>query len=171
MGKIDPETKAAIKAYSMPKVALGTPVLWRSRKGREPQIAFVFRVSARNVHLATAMSGIKEAVRHEDDPKLRLNADQREMGAWDFTDHHKQQMKEREELLQRIEALERLAKGKKATDVDAIKASEKAALTIGIPTDRKTLVALGRELNIKNPYNMPTDDLIDAIKQVQQAGI
>jgi hypothetical protein len=47
-----------------------------------------------------------DAVRHVDDPKLTLNADQRENGAWDFTDEDKQGLQQRNELTVRVEILE-----------------------------------------------------------------
>ena len=40
--------------------------------------------------LRAAGGGYYESVRHIDDPKLKINSDHRENGAWDFTEYHKE---------------------------------------------------------------------------------
>ena len=80
--------------FEMPEVAIGTPVTFYANgmvEGTEPRIGFVVRLSrsGRNLVLRAAGGGYYESVRHIDDPKLLLNSDHRENGAWDFTEYHK----------------------------------------------------------------------------------
>lgn len=102
-------TQEEIQSFVMPSVKLGLAVSWFANGLRSGpyQVAFVIRVSHRNVHLVTATRGIFEAVRHIDDPKLQLNADQRESGAWDFTDDHKYRIQEMTKLTERVGRIER----------------------------------------------------------------
>lgn len=80
----------AINAFEMPEVRRGATVLYYSSglRDRHQSIGTVMRVGARSVMVKTAEGHIKEAVRHIDDPKLTLNSDQRESGAWDFTEDY-----------------------------------------------------------------------------------
>jgi hypothetical protein len=48
-----------------------------------------------------------DAVRHVSDPKLSLNADQREQGAWDFTDEHYENKMFQVQMERRVKALEK----------------------------------------------------------------
>lgn len=94
--------------YVMPPVRHGQVVAWYPPTGRqEPESAIVIRVAPRNVHLSTATRGVREAVRHVSDPKLRLNPEQREMGAWDYTDDYKTQLQEFQQIREHIAALQR----------------------------------------------------------------
>lgn len=81
---------AAINAFEMPDVHRGATVLYYSSglRDRHQSIATVIRVGARSLMVKTAEGHIKEAVRHINDPKLTLNSDQRESGAWDFTEEY-----------------------------------------------------------------------------------
>ena len=104
-------TQEEIQSFQMPEVEVGTPVTFYSnglKEGTEPRIGFILRISrsGRNVVIRTAEGGHYESVRHIDDPKLQLNSDHRENGGWDFTEFHKQECKEREELRARVAALE-----------------------------------------------------------------
>jgi hypothetical protein len=209
--KKDIELRDEIRAFVMPQVALGTPVIWRPRKGAEAEIAYVYRVGSRNVHLATATKGAKEAVRHENDPKLKLNPEQREMGAWDFTDFHKQQEAEKAVLMERLEQLERQISSliraglkpkssvaptpapKKPQPVDKeyeelkAKCSELGIMLRGRPNtekmramiaafeqsekkpDRPELINRAKELGIANPFSIKTSELIELIKEAENA--
>lgn len=99
--KVDP-----IVSFVMPAVSVGTTVLWykHARKTNRAVPAVVVAKSARNIQCRPfTASIIYEAVRHIDDPKLELSADQRETGAWDYTeDHHR--LANLERRLDRIEA-------------------------------------------------------------------
>jgi|TARA_R100000808_G_C2154923_1_gene166444 hypothetical protein len=104
-------TLEEIQSFQMPSVQVGTPVefyITGTREGTEPRIGFVLRISrsGRNVVIRTADGGHFDAVRHIADPKLQLNADQRENGAWDFTEFYKSELEERRNILERLEALE-----------------------------------------------------------------
>lgn len=103
-----------IESFVMPYVSAGVPVKWFPfgvRDGRDTEIAFVVKASGRNVNLRTAAGGFKSAVRHVDDPKLSLNAAQRESGAWDFTDDWYQSNKNRSDIEKRLAQLnERVGK-------------------------------------------------------------
>lgn len=104
-------TQDQIISFEMPKVKVGTPVSFHPTgrdEGTHPQLAFVVRISrtGRNIMLRNVNGGINESVRHVDDPKLEINSDHREGGAWDFTDEYKRIKGERSEILSRIERLE-----------------------------------------------------------------
>lgn len=104
-------TLEEIQSFNMPSVCVGTPVEFYTtgtREGTEPRIGFVLRISrsGRNVVVRTAEGGHFDAVRHIADPKLQLNADQRENGAWDFTEFYKAELEERRNVMERLEALE-----------------------------------------------------------------
>lgn len=98
-----------IMNFQMPRVRHGELVAWypTGTRSQAPEVAQVFRVSGRNVHLVTATKGVKEAVRHIDDPKLKLNSDQREMGAWDFTEAAKENAQRLEELEDEVRLMRR----------------------------------------------------------------
>ncbi|HHK42056.1 MAG TPA: hypothetical protein ENJ50_06515 [Planctomycetaceae bacterium] len=77
-----------ILSFEMPVPPIGLPVLWYSTgfdDSRRRQIGFVRYVSARNIGITLPGGQKVDAVRHVDDPKLRLNPEQRETGAWAFT--------------------------------------------------------------------------------------
>jgi len=99
---------AEMEDFTMPHIQGGTTVLWYPfgiRDGNKPQVAIVTRVSGRNVNLFQMISGANiQHSRHIDDPKLTLNADQRESGGWDYTDEFKDQVLWREEVARRLAA-------------------------------------------------------------------
>lgn len=103
-----------IESFVMPLVSSGMPVRWYPfgvRDSREAEIAFVVKASGRNVNLRTASGQFRSAVRHVDDPKLTLNAAQRESGAWDFTDDWYQESKNKSDIEKRMAQLsDRIAK-------------------------------------------------------------
>lgn len=94
--------------YSMPPIEHGEIVAWYPSGLRTArcETAVVYRVSHDNVHLITATRGVKEAVKHITDPRLKLNPDQREMGAWDYTVSHKLRTEMLEAMNGRISLLE-----------------------------------------------------------------
>ena len=88
-------TVSNTETFEMPEVVIGTPVTFYTTgmvAGTEPRIGFVVRMSrsGRNLVLRAAGGGYYESVRHIDDPKLKINSDHRENGAWDFTEYHKE---------------------------------------------------------------------------------
>lgn len=119
--------RSAIDAFEMPHVRPGATVLYHPQgmRTRHQSVATVIRCNRRGAMVKTAEGHIREAVRHIDDPKLELNADQRENGAWEHTDDYK--------LLQgldeRLSALEeQFDKKKKGLDYAATLHSEGASM-------------------------------------------
>ena len=97
--------------FEMPEVVIGTPVTFYATgmvEGTEPRIGFVVRMSrsGRNLVLRAAGGGYYESVRHIDDPKLKINSDHRENGAWDFTEYHKDTKLAAAELAERLNRIE-----------------------------------------------------------------
>ena len=100
-------TQEEILLFEMPGIDLGTPVEYfpnAVRNSGEPRLGFVVRVSrtGRNVVIRTSDGGWFDAVRHIDDPKLQLNQDMRENGAWDRTEYDKELNKRLESIDKRI---------------------------------------------------------------------
>jgi len=102
-------TDQEIADYVMPLVEEGSPVLWYRhglKGGCEPEVAFIAKVYHRNVTLYLISGPRATAVRHASDPKLQLNVEQREFGAWDFTEQQKEYESFREDIINRVMALE-----------------------------------------------------------------
>jgi hypothetical protein len=100
-----------LNSYRMPRANPGMQVLWYRNGTRDRtrvEVAYMLHAGERTANIYALISGRRvEVVRHVDDPKLLLNADQRENGAWDFTDDFKEAQRERAELGDRISTLER----------------------------------------------------------------
>lgn len=80
-----------LQDFQMPVPSAGTPVLWyRSgiKTSKKPEVVFVLSVGNRSIRARTAYGELLETVRHVADPKLDQSKDQRESGAWDFTEDH-----------------------------------------------------------------------------------
>mgnify|MGYP005820705815 FL=1 len=108
---MDAPTNEELHNFVMPEVVVGTPVTYYPTgmlEGSDVRVGFIIRISrsGRNVVVRTADGGHFESVRHIDDPKLKLNADHREAGAWDFTAFHKAELIERQEIVSRLDRLE-----------------------------------------------------------------
>ena len=103
-------TQEQIISFEMPKVKVGTAVIFypTGRSDSRLTVAFMVRVSrtGRNVMLKTVDGLVYDAVRHVTDPKLDINSDHRENGAWDFTEEYKRLEENHQEILNRIERLE-----------------------------------------------------------------
>lgn len=93
-----------IAEFVMPKPCRGQAVTWYSSGTRSGtgEMAWVLDIGRRNIIVNLASGVNMETVRHIDDPKLQLSADQRESGAWDFTEDSKVQLAN----VKRIDALE-----------------------------------------------------------------
>ncbi|MBR50184.1 MAG: hypothetical protein CMA83_01205 [Euryarchaeota archaeon] len=102
--------RSAADRFVMPSIEVGTPVSFypHANTNMHPMLAFVSRVSrtGRNIMLRAHSGAVFEGVRHSDDPKLQWNADHRENGCWDYTDEWKRVEKERQEIKDRLDALE-----------------------------------------------------------------
>lgn len=87
-------TSAEINSFKMQQVNTATTVRWW-RNGiiddRNMEIAHVIRCSDSSADLFRPLVGLRmDHVPHRNDPRLRLNSDQREMGCWDFSVNHNQ---------------------------------------------------------------------------------
>jgi hypothetical protein len=104
-------TVSNTETFEMPEVVIGTPVTFYANgmvEGTEPRIGFVVKMSrsGRNLVLRAAGGGYYESVRHIDDPKLKINSDHRENGAWDFTEYHKDALMSAKALAKRLNRIE-----------------------------------------------------------------
>lgn len=130
-----PITQEQVAAFKMPQVLPGTAVFWykNALKSSDPQIGYVLKCASRSVQLYIPRTNqIMYVCRHVDDPKLRLNSDQREDGAWDFTDEYREIKRFREEIGARLEALEQ----KSGDDYQALR-SEAIALGVEVKGNPK----------------------------------
>jgi hypothetical protein len=96
---IDQMTSDEIENWVMPTVSLGQPVIFYpdgtpiKRSGRPLALGFVTQKGRRSITLRMPDGTAKMGVRHVGDPKLQMGAgDQRENGAWDFTDYDRGQV-------------------------------------------------------------------------------
>jgi len=107
--ELTPEMIERIQKYQMPQPHLGAPVIYYQtgvKDRRRAQVGYVLQAGHRNVTLMLPNGQRQDAVRHIEDPKLALNADQRESGAWDFTDEHKRTISDAHAMKARISDLE-----------------------------------------------------------------
>jgi len=128
-------TKLLQMDFDMPEVDEGTPISYYANGKRDtsfPRLGFVIRISrsGRNLMLRTSDGHIFDAVRHLDDPKLRINSDHRENGAWDYTDHYKKERDAREDLGNRLVRLEDLIDSQKGTG--SYRSLRQKAIDLGI---------------------------------------
>lgn len=132
-------TSEEITEFTMPEALQGTEVSFYKNgmaEGRPPELGTIVRVhnSRRTVTIQIAGGTIQQSVRHLDDPKLRINSDHRENGAWDFTPEYKRREREVLEINQRLARLESImivdkpaGKQKRTPQKPAPKATEPAA--------------------------------------------
>ena len=139
----------------MPRPVLGQAVLWfpPSLDRTRACVGFITRIGAANTHIYVGNVGMKEAVRHYTDPKLKLSADIRETGAWDFTPEY-YELKTFKERLSSIEGqlakltadVARATTAKRATPMVAFNQLKKRAKEAGIEVYGKTRKDLETEL-------------------------
>lgn len=104
-----------LNSFVMPTVRQGAIVRFYPsgrRTARQAEVATVLRVSDRSVVLRIESNVRMDTVRHVDDPKLNLNRDQRETGAWDFTEEHYERAAWFEQVDKRLKSLESKAVSK-----------------------------------------------------------
>ena len=77
-----------VNAFRPPRPARGQQVLYYPHASRsdQPEVAFVRAVGQRSLVL-NINGQPRDGVKHIDDPRLELNADQRADGAWDFAEN------------------------------------------------------------------------------------
>lgn len=100
-----------INSFRMPKAPPGIQVLWYRNGIRDKtrvEVAYMLNAGERTASIHAMMTGRRiDAVRHVDDPKLLLSNDQRENGAWDFTDDYKSFLDFKQQVEDRLQYLER----------------------------------------------------------------
>lgn len=101
-------TEQELANYTMPEIREGAPIRWY-RTGtavRDSILGFVTRVRHRSVSVWLTTGLRYDTVRHLSDPKLKANSDQREQGAWDYTEDYKTQeeIKELQGLVKKLDA-------------------------------------------------------------------
>ena len=121
--------------FEMPEISEGTPVSFLPNGRRDnsvPRLGFAIRISrsGRNLMIRTADGQVYDAVRHLDDPKLRINSEHRENGAWDYTDHYKKELSEREDMKNRLARIEDVLDDKKG--LGSYRALREKAIELGI---------------------------------------
>lgn len=107
------ELQQEIQEFKMPNPARGQQVLWyqHASPSEHPEVAFVRKVGHKSIVIQLAGGICVDTVPHINDPRLRLNEDQRSSGAWDFPETErdiatlKQQV---ESLKSRMDSLEEL---------------------------------------------------------------
>jgi seryl-tRNA synthetase len=95
----------------MPEVAVGTQVLWYRygrRRKQDAMVGYIIQAGARTATVFLANGRRMDAVRYIDDPKLDLSADQREQGAWDFTEDYRELQKFMKSIRRELDELTRL---------------------------------------------------------------
>lgn len=96
-------------SFEMPRANPGMQILWYKRgfyDRTSREVAYMLHCGENTAVIISCTGRRADAIRHIDDPKLQLNPDQRENGAWDFTDDHKEMMAFKRDMLERIGQLE-----------------------------------------------------------------
>lgn len=100
-----------VNSFRMPKAPPGIQVLWYRNGVRDKtrvEVAYMLNAGERTASIHAMMTGRRiDSVRHVDDPKLLLSNDQRENGAWDYTDDYKEFMNFQKQIEDRLQFLER----------------------------------------------------------------
>lgn len=96
---IDQMTSDEIENWAMPAVSLGQSVIFYpdgtpiKRSGRPLALGWVTQKGRRSLTIRMPDGTAKMGVRHVNDPKLQMGSgDQRENGAWDYTDYDRSQV-------------------------------------------------------------------------------
>ena len=116
--EVEQKLREEIHAFTMPKPSMGQNVTWypSGSKSSQCEVCRVIRVGKHALMLERISGTCVESVRHVDDPKLKLRAEQRESGAWDFTDYDKAMAADRSRLVDleaRVKTLEELLEAPK----------------------------------------------------------
>lgn len=97
------------ESYAMPQATAGLPIVWYpmgmyDRTNR--MVAYMVHCGNRTAVIQTSTGQRRDAVRHLSDPKLKLSDDQRENGAWDFTEEYVRGREMEKTLLERLQRLD-----------------------------------------------------------------
>jgi hypothetical protein len=98
-----------MRDFSMPFATPGMPILWYRRgtfDRTSVEVAYMIHAGSRTAVILSSTGRRLDAVRHISDPKLQLSEEQRENGAWDFTDEYKRAREIEERILARLDVLE-----------------------------------------------------------------
>lgn len=86
------DIRAEIQNYTMPRAERGMPIIWYPQgvKNRNGKLAFVQKSQLGRNSVDVFVAGQRvssfSACPHVSDPRLKLGVDQRENGAWDYTE-------------------------------------------------------------------------------------
>jgi len=157
--------------FEMPEVAIGTPVTFYANgmeSGTEPRIGFVVRLSrsGRNLVLRAAGGGYYESVRHINDPKLQINSDHRENGAWDFTEYHKSLETSRKALAKRLNRIEEVMNISSAMAEEVNQPEPLEPAEVEVEVSYKDLKEKAMELGIEfkgNPKRQWLEDQVSVL--------
>lgn len=142
-------TQQEIDSFQAPTVLFGRLVAFfpnAIRNSRKPSLGWVTASNGRitNIFEVTQHGGtlLREGVRHIDDPKLKLNEDQRASGAWDFTEDDKTRAEEDAEFHKRLMALEQSLLAEKGRN------------------DRNFLMGWAKRLELKNYSTQKNEEVL-----------
>lgn len=167
-------THEEIMKFTMPPIEHSAPVVWYAlgeRHSRAKEVAFVLHTGGRTISLYTARGVRIDAVRHVDDPKLRLSVEQRENGAWDYTPEYLRlrELEERVAELHKVVAdLEKSVKSRprKSTPEERAAAQRQAEAAKRNLEAYRALQEEARAWGI-DPTSMKKDALMAAIKDAK----
>jgi hypothetical protein len=117
---------------------------------------------------------VKNEARHIDDPKIRMNEEQRRDGAWDYTDEYLENQRIMGSILNRLDALETdMAKTKVAVATRQVQGEDgdepaKERKPSGF-AQRAALVQEAKALGCKMEKNMTMDEIKDLMGTVRMA--
>jgi hypothetical protein len=95
--------------FDMPQATAGLPILWYPLGQHDRtncMVAYMIHCGHRTAVILTSTGQRRDAVRHLSDPKLKLSDDQRENGAWDFTEEYKRVKEMEKTFLDRMDLIE-----------------------------------------------------------------
>ena len=165
---MDERQQRAIAEFEMPTATIGLPVIWyptgRLEKKRA-HVAYMIQCGARTVTLQIP-NGRVDAVRHVGDPKLDLSVDQREQGAWDFTDDWKEMQEFKAQVNARLAGLE---KDTTKIVVEAAKQKKRSKPAVDKFEGYRRLKDEAKELGVDMSRSMKKADLAKAIADKKAA--
>ena len=162
-----------IANFSMPQARIGLPVIWykTGRRNRQSsEVAYILQCGARTVTVHCSGGRRMDAVRHIDDPKLDLSADQREQGAWDFSDDYKDLVEFMKITTDRLTKIERALPGEATENRGRGRPRGKITSTRGKTLkEYHTVLARARKLGLDVPTGSKQCDIQEKIDQHQNA--
>jgi len=150
--------------YRQPRCTVGTAVLWYRNGLRDRtvvEVGYMLQCGERTSVISTSGGRRVDAVRYIDDPKLMLSPEQRENGAWDFTDDFRDRIETKQVLKKWIDDVERrLDKLEEGLTIGASKAKGKKAGKAPAHLERyRQLRAKAAQLGMKLQQKVSADEL------------